>query len=224
MQRGFTLIEMMVATVIVLIVMGTGITLLNGSTKAQSVSTKRIGASENTKLLFQLLARDLEGAYRGPNTPSLVKGRLIEADAYPVAGDFPIVVADAVTPATDILQLYTKSDASTVTDECVFVRYYRNHADRTLCRKVIPVLPTEAPEQTDPRETTETSDADALFDGVRQIIFVYRQWDPVTKVFLPSFSDTVESTDIPACTHLKVTIIMENLETYSKVLPLPSTF
>jgi prepilin-type N-terminal cleavage/methylation domain-containing protein len=237
MKRGFTMIEMIVVTLIVLFIMGTGITLLNGASRAQSNSTRRISDTESARLTFQLLARDLESAYAGPNSPGgMIKGRVGESDAYPAAGSpVPIVVTDPGPPSTDILHFYTKADTANITDEYVFVRYYVHSefdkdgrlVEKSLCRQVLPFVPLEdtPPEHTDPTTLTAINgDPFPLFSGVQRLVVVYREWDASKKEFTPSSSDLLESTNIPACTHLKVTLFMDNQAMYTKVIPLPSTF
>ncbi len=245
-NAGFTLLEMLVVTLISLVVFITGFVLITGTSEARAKAISRLRATENARLFFQLLERDLAGAYKGPGDV-MTRGRLAAATAYPVSAPYPIVIEDkdAGGVSYDILQFYTRADTHTVTDEYVFVRYFVNRADLTLCRQVLPYDPSLSapPENVDPRPLLVTSievdpsvGAYTVFDEVTRLYVVHRLWNEQTKTLEPTgVSDQKETTGLSgepvpgACTHLLVTLIMRYSQdggktytdrTFTRLLPI----
>jgi len=248
-HAGFSIVELMVVTLISLIVFGLGLTIVNAITRARNQTTARVRASENARLFFQLLEKDLAASNPGPH--DMVRDRLPAppSAAYPLTvstpGQSTVLEEDLGGVVVDILQFYTRSDTATVTDEYVFVRYFVNRANNTLCRQVIPVAdtnPANAPElMDDPLLHTNTIAPAALqfalFDEVKSLFVVHRVWDQTEKALkptsIPEYQEVTRPVDqalITNATHLRVMLVLRYTidggttyleRTFSKVLPAP---
>jgi len=145
---GFTIVELLIAAFISLIVFGIGLTTINGTIRASSEATAMVRATENARLFFQTLERDLSGAWAGPF--EMVKGKMdVPVDASgratytPLSAGTPIVLEFTQSGAIrgSALQFYTRADvraqeAGAPPERRVLVRYYLNPNERTLCRQV----------------------------------------------------------------------------------------
>ncbi|MGD0090250.1 MAG: type II secretion system protein [Planctomycetota bacterium] len=69
---GFTMVEFLVASAIALIILTVGFVTINGTIKATREATAMLRATENSRLFFQTLERDLAAAWPGPF--DMVKG------------------------------------------------------------------------------------------------------------------------------------------------------
>jgi len=235
---GFSIVELMVATLIAMVVFGLGFTIINKITQARTQTAARVRASENARLFFQLLEKDLAAANPGPH--NMVKDRTL-VPGYPCAAPQATVLEEDLGGGVyaDILQFYTRADAATVTDEYVFVRYFVNRANNTICRHVIAVPNSDesiAPELTE-NPLPYTNDAAivqfALFDEVKSFYVVHRIWNETNKALTPTGLQDYQEADpatIQNATHLRVMLVMRYsvdggttfLErTFSKVLELP---
>ncbi|MCY3019171.1 MAG: hypothetical protein NTW87_09115 [Planctomycetota bacterium] len=230
--RGFSLLELAVASFIAMIIFTVGFIVITGTLRTRSESTARIRATENGRLFFQMLERDLAGAWPGPF--NMFKGA---ADTNPSVPPAPMVVRDTYvyrTPEkvprdvpTDILQFYTRSDTrapdGTNPDRRVFVRYYVNTLEHTLCRQVVedegldPANGNTTPTALEtnqnnaaPLETRLLRDERAVFEGVHQLLIYHRQWQPDNKTFLPALTDNKDAAaaDYKDCTHLLVKLVL----------------
>lgn len=210
-QAGFTVLEMIVATSIALIIFLVGFTLISGTSDTRTQSMARVRMTENARLLFQLLERDLAGAY--------------DVGSFTLtSGNVGNVIMPNVDGFNDALQFCTKLDTSNMTNQCVLVQYYVNPAtsahspQNVLCRNVIlvpsiknPALPPPTPLTTDP--------AYALFDMVYgptaaivptmnyRFKIVGQRWDPIGKTFVSPAPAQ------PPYTHLQVTLILQYNDT-----------
>jgi prepilin-type N-terminal cleavage/methylation domain-containing protein len=190
---GFTLIEMIIAVFIALIIFMVGFSSISTTMAVRKDSEARIGATEDSRMFFQLLERDLAGAYPmsflnlnnpagGPPQDSLtqkINGKTV-----------------AISPSFR-LEFYTRVDHRGVADQLVFVRYYVNN-NAHLCREVVdsidpasigsadtrhhyPLLTTQIPPFTPATDLKD--DTDAVFDQTNSLIINPLQWNADQKVY-----------------------------------------
>ncbi|HLX62461.1 MAG TPA: prepilin-type N-terminal cleavage/methylation domain-containing protein [Planctomycetota bacterium] len=187
MPRGFTVLEIIIASSIALIVFAIGYLAISTTTKVGDQTTKIIRDTENARLFFNMLERDLATALPGPGNIEKKRETLSQSQPYShdaVTNPSPLVITESVssaTPLSDILQFYCRSDSPNVRDEIILVRYYVNRNDHTLCRATTVYDPTVAqplPDYVDPKGTlTNASNSDlALFDNVRQLVVNFQEW------------------------------------------------
>jgi len=257
-HAGFTVLEMLIAASIALLVFGIGFVTINGTIRARSEAESQIRAAENARLFFQLLERDWAAAYPGPTEPPGTYAKMIKGNTPMPGATNPATIAieDQVpdinafnTIGSDIIQFYTHADmnpASTTAnpDRLVFVRYYVNPVDHTLCRQVLDDA-THVPFEQNQSVAVKpyaTSDGNAMFDDVRQLVILHRTWRPDTKDFDPALYSTVDSSNYASSTHLVVKLIMRDkyaeerlkhdplatqqmlFRSFVRVLPIPKTF
>lgn len=192
--RGFTVLELVIASSIALIVFAIGYLAISTTTRTGDQVTKIIRDTENARLFFNMLERDLATALPGPGNIEKKRETLNQATPYVHSANTnpsPLVITESVssaTPLSDILQFYCRSDIPGVRDEVILVRYYVNRNDHTLCRATAVYDPTAnlpLPDYTDPKGTlTNASNSDlALYDNVRQLVVNFQQWRPDRKQY-----------------------------------------
>ena len=225
-RAGFTVLEMIVATVSALIIFLVGFTLISGTSEERAQSMTRVRMTENARLLFQLLERDLSGAYDVVYPPLATTPFTFMSNT--------VIILNSPNNGNYVLQFCTKVDTPNMTNQYVLVQYFVYPTANVLCRQVTTVnsIPTTA---TPPDTTVSTY---ALFDmvyGPAAAINVpnpqYRfqitgqQWQPVTKTFSLSPSTPY--------THLQVTLVLQYNQnanttpttvTFSKYIAIPAGF
>ena len=224
--RGFTLIEMMISIFIALIIFTIGFTAISSTIQARRESEARIRATENARVFFDLLQRDLANAYPRGGT-----GVIVELpDMVQELANQPMTVNKKnITVTNDRIEFFTHADHRGLTDQYVFVRYFVNSLGH-LCRQT---------NQSDTADTAyipfdQNNDGSALFDQAFAILVSPAQWQDATK--------TMAVTPAPPCstttTHLQVTLYMfgyngANLATdnqgptkrvFMKTIPVPDIF
>lgn len=232
-RAGFTVIEVLVASVIALIIFAIGFNSISTAQKIQSQTVKSLRLAENARLFFTMLERDLAGAY--PAWTVTTKQNLIEHDNP--------------TPKNDFLQFFARTDSVNAAPEAIFLcRYYV--AEKDSSNKVINQLrrtvdgeyiTTGAPHTVIATPPSAMLDdyAAAIFDEVHSLRFYFRKWDPNTKSFTPPLDDPndLQPTDVPNATHLLVRLFLKddgrgNLKEsgvvlprmFQKAIPLPGAF
>jgi hypothetical protein len=220
-RRGFSLVEMMIATTSAMIIFMVGFMIVSGTIRAKNESSARIRATENARLFFQLLERDLAGAFPlQAGVPPVVEGIFLKEQLYDV---YPITVGTNISTGNPIkidnnnsLQFYTRIDGRGVTDGYSFVRYYINNHQQ-LCRQVIPFGdPNEIP-TFEPIEDVLDSNEFAMFDRVRSMYVTFHKWNEFEKDYYPKLSsrETLPTpitvfpfVPISAATHIKVQLFL----------------
>jgi prepilin-type N-terminal cleavage/methylation domain-containing protein len=190
-KRGFTLVEIMIATGIAGFIAFVGYFAISTTITASNAATARVRDTENARLFFSMLKREIATAFPGPG--NMIKGR---GDASitnydPNNNQSSLVLSDkSANPPSDVIQFYSRVDSPSLQeDQVLFVRYYMNRADNTLCRQAQPCNPTGTPPNaTSPYDEIppNISKSDALwplFDNVRSLRITFEQWDPNAKVF-----------------------------------------
>ncbi len=153
-------------------------------------------------------------------------------------------------PSSDILQFYCRTEETQTRDECLFVRYYINKYDHTVCRQATiydpnGVSPAILPDYSDPRLLTNATNSDlAIFENARTLAILFEQWDPNQKLFI---KEGAPADNPPARDTLQVTLIFTDqykqarmdayhadssnkiyqanaFRTYSKVFAIPASF
>ena len=209
--RGFTLIEIIIATSIALFVFGVGYQAIASTVSSNNITSARIRDTENARLFFDMLQRDLSTAYPGPTYMSKIDGPLPQTGYTPsLTGGNPIILNETASGGptasvySDILQFYCRTDhPGAVTDPpepILFVRYGYNRSDgvRALCRLAVPYDPSTvpAPDQNtgiDPVSTVDlnplsltnnTSSDLALFDNVTNLRIIFQRWDAINRLYI----------------------------------------
>jgi type II secretory pathway pseudopilin PulG len=222
-RRGFSLVEMLIASFIAIIIFTVGFVIITGTIQAKNESSARIRATENARLFFQMLERDLAAAYpmKFGVAPNPVTGIYTKEEMFE---EYDITVGQNVSTGTAIkidnnnsLQFYTRIDGRGVTDEYAFVRYYINNAQQ-LCREVIHSndLDTE-PAWLPIAQMLDKCDF-AMFDRVRSMYVSFHKWDDIDKDYFPKLSsrDTLPKKmpvtnnliPISAATHIRVQLYL----------------
>jgi prepilin-type N-terminal cleavage/methylation domain-containing protein len=215
-RNGFTLIEVLVAAGLASIIFSVGYYAIATTIATTRASTQRIRDTENARLFFMMLERDLASASPGPG--NIVKYRESTSATYSYTPS-PLVIEE--TGQSDIIQFYCQQDSHAflengqpARDEMVFVRYYVNHYDsaHTLCRKSKVYDPNIAnpvpPDETNPLTSTYVvNDYDsAVFDNVYKLTVLFQRWDAKNKTYVKE-----SGTNPPAqCDSLLVTIVFYN--------------
>ena len=201
--QGFTLIELMVALFIALIIFTIGFMTISGAITARREAEARIRAAENARVFFQMLEKDLAGAYPlpGSDITTLVSETPVSmtVNGKPVY----IIVNGKQVPAppvtNDRIEMLTRIDHRDVTDQYVFIRYFVNSLGH-LCREVNP-NPTAAGAVTpfDP-----TDDTFALFDQTYALLVSPAQWTDATKTMTvgPGYACNLNTTHIQATVYM----------------------
>ena len=131
-NHGFTVLEIVIASSIALIVFAIGYLAISTTTKTGDQVTKIIRDTENARLFFNMLERDLATALPGPGNIEKKRETQNQIDGYihdPVNNPSPLVLTESVTgvaASSDILQFYCRTDNTSARDELTFVRYYVN--------------------------------------------------------------------------------------------------
>jgi prepilin-type N-terminal cleavage/methylation domain-containing protein len=223
-SAGFTLIELSIAIFIALIIFTVGFSAISTTMAVRKDSEARIGASEDSRMFFQTLERDLNGAYPlylpgnppthllDPSTPNWKPSdNLTQKLNGKLYGPY----------ASDRLEFYTRIDHRGVADQLVFVRYFVNNNGH-LCRQVVDSIDpsTLTPPSTDtihhnpailtsyvpPEANYLTDDVDAVFDQASALIINPLQWSADQKIYVTS--------TWPLATHVQVELMMYDLKGY----------
>ena len=74
-ERGFTLIELMIALVITTVIVAAGYTILTTTHKASISNERAVGTQQNVRVAMELIAKDIKQAGFGmPLAPNLPVG------------------------------------------------------------------------------------------------------------------------------------------------------
>jgi hypothetical protein len=220
-RGGFSLVEMMIASLIAMVIFVIGFVIITGTIRTKNESSARIRATENARMFFQLLERDLAGAFPlQAGVPPAVEGIYLKDQLY---DEYDITVGTNVSTGNPIkidnnnsLQFYTRIDGRGVTDGYSFVRYYINNQQQ-LCRQVIPFGDPDEIPTFEPIEDVLPLNDFAMFDRVRSMYVTFHKWDEVDKDYFPKLSsrDTLPRTDskgvlqpVSAATHFKVQLFL----------------
>ncbi|MEI6236951.1 MAG: hypothetical protein WCT04_28160 [Planctomycetota bacterium] len=250
---GFTLIEAIIASGIALLVFGVGYTAISTTVTASNIASARIRDTENARLFFNMLERDLSTAVPGPTYMSKSALTLAQSGYTPLPQGNAIVLNEYDGRAlSDIIQFYCRTDhpgaPTDPLEPLLFVRYglCRVEGINAICRQTDTHTPgatsIQCPDQLtgvdsftsidmNPLALTNhaTSESLALFDNVSRLVIVLQQWDPLNRKYIPPV--TVNSAD-----SILVTIIFGDegnktphattqvTRTYSKIFQLPTSF
>jgi prepilin-type N-terminal cleavage/methylation domain-containing protein len=214
--RGFSLVEIMVATGIAAVIFMMGFMMITGTIRARGESMSRVRATESARLFFQLLEKDLSTGYGGPF------GMLKGFQTPPAVTPATLTMSESVPIASDMIQFYTRNDLSVESndpekespDRNVFVRYYVNQTEHTLCRTVLEDSTYSNALETVPFTTSGTPDLHALFSETRQMLIDYQYWDSAEKKMVPltwnagisAFIDSLANPLTP--THIQIRLIL----------------
>ncbi|GMV78991.1 MAG: hypothetical protein AMXMBFR7_01750 [Planctomycetota bacterium] len=194
---GFTLVEMLIAVAIAILILALVFTILNGASAAQTSTRTRIQASEGARVFFEVLERDLAGAFPGPWLPAFQK-----SDLAPPGSAIPDA---AVGIHGEVIKMTTTSDTRLPGNEYFSVRYYVARKEigeeKRLYREVDPAQSptTTFPFITDPDAATVSTE-NVLCMGVRRLRVQYAKWNSAEGRIEP-----VSETD-PLSSHLDVVI------------------
>lgn len=214
--KGFTLIEVLVSAGIASVVLLVGFYAITTTITTSRETTQRIRDTENARLFFQMLERDLASATPGPGP--LRKG-ILTSPTFVLADRSSTVLLTqrpSVTPF-DTLQFYCRSDeqATLSEDSLLFVRYYTNFAAgvHSLCRAVRPYTdinnPPHADDTQNPYDMANRADfSNALFSNVRNMTVIFQRWDPAQKRYVKA--DPASQNEIAQCDSVLVSIVFTN--------------
>ena len=209
-SHGFTILELIIASSIAMVVFGVGYLAISTTVSASNESAARIHETENVRLFFNMLERDLTSAFAGPSNIQKVRQQV---PTY-LPNPSPMVMTEtvnSVSPQSDILQFYCRTEnPSAGADDFGFVRYYINRADNTLCRQVKydstgNNFAGNFPDVFDPTLLTNVNNSDlALFDSIFKLTVTYQRWNPLTRQYdkEPAINPAVTN-----CDSLLLTII-----------------
>ena len=246
-SAGFTLIEAIIASGIALLVFGVGYTAIATTVTASNIASARIRDTENARLFFNMLERDLATAVPGP---TYMTKTVLPLTQTPPSQYNSIVLnePDGQQQRSDLIQFYCRTDHPGAPGDpfepILFVRYgFCHHPSAKVIfrQSVTAVPPNQDLDQIttgalNPLElTSETtpnpqiSEGLALFDNVSQLKITLQRWDPLNRKYIPPV--TVNSAD-----SILVTIIFGDegnktphattqvTRTYSKIFQLPTSF
>ena len=236
-RAGFTLLEMLVVAAIAMVIFIAGFTAISGTALARSTSVNRVRAVESGRLFFQMLERDMAGAYPGYNVAvkAQIGYRGVLSGTDPASG-MPL----ASTIDTDDIQFFTTTDSDGIRNQTLAVRYYVNNFGQ-LCRIVVPYvydpanpvpasLPPVYDSTTSPATDERAIDSYAMFEDVYAMNVSYDRWDPVAKTFKVVYKwDNPSATFVPinaadagSPTHLHVMLRLFDRTGASKDTPVQS--
>jgi type II secretory pathway pseudopilin PulG len=219
-RAGLSLIEILVAASIAMILLFVGMTTIAMTQRASQNTNESMRMAESARIFFDLLEKDFSYAY--PHNNVNTKASLV-----------PIVKTVGVD--TDVLQFYTRSDSTGDPAVPHWVRYYALGSDKTgsnpinyfqLRREFVESV-SDIPATIVVDNTTQQY---GLIDGVYNVKFLYRKWDPVRKEFTPGINDTIDFTgNKQECTHILVRLFMNSEQSnikrvFTKILPIPESF
>lgn len=216
MQRGFTLVEMLIAVFIAMIIFAIGFTLLNGANKARSDAQSRIRTFDAARLILDRIERDFKDAYPGP-----------------WATDKTQLVATYPGPAGNVLEMTTTTDTQNTTvlatglPGIYSVRYYVLASNQILYREYA----VDPPDATQPsfRGVTPTASADfALLPDVASVTFEPYHWDDALKKHATGAADFSDATEI----NIRLVLIsvrdsngaVKEKSTFQRIVPIPDAF
>ena len=238
-SSGFTIIEIVIASSIALFVFLVGYGAISSTVSASNISSARIRDTENARLFFNMLDRDLKSAYPGPTYMRKISTPVSQSGYTPPPSGQPILLQEST--GSDILQFYCRTDHAPAVGEpleqILFVQYGYNHTNKTLSRQATfceaSALPADCPDQKPALSslimTSIGSSDQAVFDNVERLNFTFQQWDPVNKVYLtPNNLNFVADSVLVT---LRFGDARNGLphnnsvyRSYTKVFPIPSSF
>jgi type II secretory pathway component PulJ len=209
---GFTLIELLVSAAIAMVIFAIGFVILNGATQARSETQARIQATDYARMFFNMLERDLAGAYPGPWTDPYSKADLV----YTPAG-----------ASGNAIEMTTTSEHPNPGQEIVSVRYYVLGATKRLYREVSTTQPSASAPIGDPLSPTalSTSNDFALLPNVETLTAQFYKWDEALKGWAPATAPAYSD-----ATHLNVRMDFRDPNekqpnrSFQKLIPLPIVF
>jgi prepilin-type N-terminal cleavage/methylation domain-containing protein len=202
-QKGFTLIELMIALFIALIIFTIGFMTISGAISARREAEARIRAAESARLMFQLLEKDMAGAYPQPGVAD-ISTLVNETTGMPL-----LINHKNMNDTNDRLEFFTRMDHRDLSDSnhtdspdtYVFVRYFVNSFGH-LCREVHTV---DSPAQAETLYPFDrTNDSYALCDQMYAMLIAPAQWNDSTKsmVIGPGYQCSASTT------HVQVSLFM----------------
>lgn len=236
---GFTILEMIIAATISLMIFGIGFYTITASQRVQSETTRSLRHAENARMFFEMLERDLQGAYAGWFIDT--KAKLVEKDS-----------PTSPTQRYDALRFFSRLDYVNAAPDGVFlVRYYVAPKDST-GTKVLNQIRREVwtgyitPGSNQFVETSVATYANSLdnvsgavFDEVDRIRIDFRIYHPETKTFEPALEspNDLDPALVPQATHMLVRLFLKDdgrgnqqdagvvlPRLYQKVFALPGAF
>jgi len=235
---GFTILEMIIAATIALMIFGIGFYTITASQRVQADTTRSLRQSENARLFFDMIERDLQGAY--PGWFIATKDKLVENDS-----------PDSPTDRYDALRFFSRVDyVNSAPDGVFLVRYYVAPNDSTgrLLHQVRREVWTGyiTPGSNEFLEASVATYANSLdnvagavFDEVDRLRIDYRIYNPKSKTFEPPLesANDLDPALIPQATHLLVRLFLKDdgrgnqkdlgvvlPRMYQKVIALPGAF
>lgn len=210
--RGFTLIEMMIAIFIALIIFTIGFTTISATISARHEAEERIRATENARMLFQMMEKDLANAY--PILPAYDITTLATSTSFKIQIDNkPITNAPPGAPVAlsipnDHLEFFTRLDHRDLSgggfvdtpDTYVFVRYFVNNLGH-VCREIHTV---DKPADAALFPFNAADDSHALFEFAYSMLIIPCQWNDTTK----SMSVGTSPPCTALTTHVQVKLFM----------------
>ncbi len=221
---AFTLVESIIAATICLIIFTVGFMVISGTIRVRGETMARVHATENARFFLQQIERELNCAYPylTTNTPKEQK-RQIVSDTFQVDDTYYHVNSKNYNKIDqNSIQFYTNADLNTLApdandpeskspmppDRYVFVRYYVNPLQHTLCRYMEDIRDLskvpDAMNYSDPRDWSQIAD-------VRQMTATFKRWVPSDKHWEPL--DPTRPIDPADATHIEVRIVMFDQET-----------
>ncbi|MFQ5931923.1 MAG: PilW family protein, partial [Nitrospiraceae bacterium] len=116
-ERGFSLIEVMIALLISILVVGSGYTVLYTQSRASNVNNQVTQTQQNARVAMELLTQDLRAAGFGMNgAVGACNTAIVPADNNPAGNDTgPDVVSLVVPTAISTLAVEAKDSFNTIT-------------------------------------------------------------------------------------------------------------
>lgn len=196
--RGFTLIEMMIAIFIGLIIFTIGFTAISSTIQARRESEAKVRATENARLFFDLLQKDLASAYPIDSVNSNLPTMAVETPNQPiVVNNKPIAVTN------DRIEFFVRADHRGSTDQFIFVRYFINNLGH-LCRQTFQSTTTAADALTLANPIDLNNDDSALFDQAFSILVSPCQWQDTAKNMAVGTAPPCST----STTHLRVSLFL----------------
>jgi len=218
---GFTMVEVLVVTLIALVIFTVGFTAINTATSSQAISLANVRATENARLFMQSLAHDFQGTYPIQADPTgLTTGQAVakKADiAYGATGPYTPITTDPIThqvlvggiTSNRTIQFFTRLDSSNTTDQLTAIRYYINNYGQ-LCRDLLHGIPSSygGNVECDIPYSNMTFQDHAMFEDVYSITVDYFQLNSQTKGGTDEGLQPVPVGSESIATHLKVTLTL----------------
>lgn len=244
---GFTILELIIAATISLIIFGIGFYTITASQRVQAETTRSLRQSENARLFFDMIERDLQGAY----------------PAWFIDEKMDLVLPETPTVKTDALQFLARLDNARRAPDAIFlVRYYvvekdstgrfvnqlRRRIDADYVRTGFTFTGVEPNAELTAVPMIDDFDS-TVFDGVRSVSFSFTRYDSVSKTYTPPVDQVAilhpnpanlsdpRNDEVRRATHLLVRLFMNDdgrgnqkdlgvvmPRMYQKAIPLPAGY